>query len=148
MLNRFLENHRRVYLDSMIFIYQLAKDARYSLFTNQLLQAIENKKMKAVCSSLLFAETLVPAFRANRIDLAEQTKLLFLSFPNLEILPVTNEISTLSAQIRAEYNFKTPDALHLATAFVSGCKIFITNDKALQKVRGIEVFVLDSALES
>jgi predicted nucleic acid-binding protein len=34
----------------------------------------------------------------------------------------------------AEYILKTPDAIHLAAALVSGCDVFLTNDLRLNRV--------------
>jgi predicted nucleic acid-binding protein len=37
---------------------------------------------------------------------------------------------------------KTPDALHVATALVHRCNLFVTNDKDLRKIAELNITVL------
>ena len=53
-----------------------------------------------------------------------------------EIFPLTR-IVDLATEIRAQYNFKTPDLLHLAAAVISNCDIFMTNDQRQNRYTGI-----------
>ena len=41
-----------------------------------------------------------------------------------------------ATDLRARLNLRTPDALHLAAAIVSGCDIFLTNDQTLPTMHG------------
>ena len=46
---------------------------------------------------------------------------------------------TKAAQIRAEYKgFKAMDALQIATACLSGCDLFLTNDKQLKQFKEVK----------
>jgi predicted nucleic acid-binding protein len=38
---------------------------------------------------------------------------------------------------------KTPDALHVATAILSDCVLFLTNDYAFRRVSKLNVVILD-----
>lgn len=40
------------------------------------------------------------------------------------------------------YNLKTPDALHYATAEISGAAVFLTGDRALSRCSEVPVEVL------
>ncbi|MGI6457687.1 MAG: type II toxin-antitoxin system VapC family toxin [bacterium] len=57
----------------------------------------------------------------------------FFASSEVTYIPVTQKVFDLATEFRAEQNIKTPDALHLATAVVSGCQEFWTNDLKLQK---------------
>jgi predicted nucleic acid-binding protein len=57
----------------------------------------------------------------------------------VEIFPLTRDVVDLATEIRAQYNFKTPDSLHLAAAVISNCDIFMTNDQRLNRFTGIIV---------
>ena len=50
-----------------------------------------------------------------------------------EIFPLTRDVVDLATEIRAQYNFKTPDALRLAAAVISNCGVFMTNDQRLNR---------------
>jgi uncharacterized protein len=54
-----------------------------------------------------------------------------------EIFPLTRDVVDLATEIRAQYNFKTPDSLHLAAAVISNCDVFLTNDQRLDRFMGI-----------
>ena len=43
-------------------------------------------------------------------------------------------VSEKAADIRAKYSFKTPDAIHLASAMYHNCFEFLTNDKRLLNI--------------
>ena len=45
--------------------------------------------------------------------------------------------------MRARYNLRTPDALHVATAVPAGCDAMLTNDAQLKRVQELSILVLD-----
>jgi predicted nucleic acid-binding protein len=63
------------------------------------------------------------------------------------VKPLDSATAVRAAELRAAYGVRVPDALHLATAVVSGAEIFITNDRGLKRVKGIEVYDLKEALD-
>ena len=57
---------------------------------------------------------------------------------------ITPQIAEEAAQIRATYRrIRTPDALQIATAVVAGAHYFVTNDKALPDLPGLQMLVVD-----
>jgi predicted nucleic acid-binding protein len=91
-------------------------------------------------SSLVFAELLVPAYRADDSSRASSVLRLLRSFPNLRIVDLTPEISTAAARLRARYGLRTPDAIHAGSALAAGADLLVTNDRDLLKV-GPEIAV-------
>jgi uncharacterized protein len=59
-----------------------------------------------------------------------------------EIIPLTRDVVDRATEIRAQFNFKTPDALHLAAALVSKCDVFLTNDHRLSRFTGITIEII------
>jgi len=47
--------------------------------------------------------------------------------------------------MRLYYEFKTPDAIHLAAACVSKCDVFFTNDQRLDRFEEISVEVIQAS---
>jgi len=82
---------------------------------------------EAVVSTLTVTETLVRPMRAasSAVELVEA---FLRHFVNLRVEPVTFEIAREAARIRAATALRTPDALILATAVVSGAQSVVTND--------------------
>jgi len=64
--------------------------------------------------------------------------------------PIRTPIGSLqtwrAAQIRADHNLRTPDAIHAATALAAGVTGFITNDPVFRRIESLEVLVLDDLL--
>ena len=56
---------------------------------------------------------------------------------------ITSEIARCAADFRAKYNLKLPDALQIATAIVSNCEAFLTNDTKLKRVTELQVLVIE-----
>ena len=68
----------------------------------------------------------------------------FIDGMDIEIKSIDKAIAERAAQIRAEYNFfKTMDALQLATACITGCDLFLTNDKQLRQFKEIRCFTVE-----
>jgi predicted nucleic acid-binding protein len=68
---------------------------------------------------------------------------LFRNFPHLSVVPVTDDIAERAAFLRASQNLKTPDALQLATALLSGANFFLTNDQSLSSIQDVPILILD-----
>nr|WP_262511949.1 PIN domain-containing protein [Marinilabilia rubra] len=61
----------------------------------------------------------------------------------MEMLDINADIAKKTAEIRAKYGFKTPDAIQLASALHSGSDFFITNDNQLNKFKELKVILVD-----
>ena len=81
-----------------------------------------------VGSVLLLPETLSMPPTDLRGRTGERRRLLEL-LARLLLLPVTDDVAVLSAELRAAYRLKTPDAVHLATAIIAGADRFATNNR-------------------
>jgi predicted nucleic acid-binding protein len=147
-MTSFLKNLKgqRVTLDAMVFIYAFENHPIYLPLLNPLLDAIERGELEAITSTLTVAECLVQPYKKKNMILAAHYRVLFRNFPNLSVLPLTEEIANKTAFLRAHYHLKTPDAIQLATASIAGSRSFLTNDRKLPSVEGIQVLVLDHLL--
>jgi predicted nucleic acid-binding protein len=67
----------------------------------------------------------------------------FFSRPSLALVDVSPQVLDRATELRAAHGFKTPDAIHLATALLQSAGIFLTGDDKLKKCPGLEVVVLD-----
>ena len=59
-----------------------------------------------------------------------------------EIVAISGEVIDRATVIRAQHGFKTPDAIHLAAAVISGCDVFLTNDHRLDRFPDIAVEIV------
>jgi predicted nucleic acid-binding protein len=124
-----------VALDTVSIVYFLEKHPVHFQTAKDLFSRIEGGEIIGLISSLVFAELLVPAYRDGQTALADAIVKILLNFPNLATYPLTPEISQKAAEIRATHNLRTPDAIHLATALAGKADCFITNDRALERLK-------------
>jgi predicted nucleic acid-binding protein len=57
----------------------------------------------------------------------------------VHVIDISAEIVERATQLRADHRFRTPDAIHLATAIESDVDVFLTRDKALAKCPGLNI---------
>lgn len=63
---------------------------------------------------------------------------------NIEVVNVDSEVAEQGAKLRGQYkNFKAMDALQIATAVISGCDMFFTNDKQLRQEKELPCMTID-----
>jgi predicted nucleic acid-binding protein len=58
------------------------------------------------------------------------------------MVPVSRDILVAAARLRAETNMKLPDAIHIATAQITGCSYLLTNDSHLRAIPGLTILSL------
>ena len=59
-----------------------------------------------------------------------------------EVVPLPRGVVDRATEIRAQFNFKTPDSIHLAAAVASKCDVFLTNDRRLSRFTGISIQII------
>ena len=57
-------------------------------------------------------------------------------------MPVSRDVLVAAARLRAETNMKLPDAIHAATAQLTGCTQFLTNDTHIKALPGLIILSL------
>jgi predicted nucleic acid-binding protein len=141
-LRAFLKKHRRIALDTSIFIYYLEEAPAYADMAGQVFSWLERPGHSAVTSTITMTEVLVhPYLDANEI-LVNQYYGLLTPYPNLEWIPPDLEIADTAARLRARHRLLSPDALQLATAICRTATGFLTNDQDLCRVTAIDVGIL------
>ena len=81
--------------------------------------------------------------KLGNTQLEQEYRNILLHSGSFELLPITAQIAESAAVLRAHYNLRTPDALHIATAIAAGCDAFLTNDAGVKRVAEIAILVLD-----
>ncbi|MGD8589401.1 MAG: PIN domain-containing protein [Chromatiales bacterium] len=131
-----IPKHSRILLDTVALIYFLEGNPRYVQQAEKVFAQIEAGILHGLMANLVFAELLVPFYRTG--DPKQATGLVnrLLSFRNLEVIAMNHEISMEAARLRAQYDLRTPDAIHAATAVVSKATGILTNDKRFKALTG------------
>jgi len=145
-LQDFLKNHPLIGLDSSIFIYHLEDHPRYSPLTEIIFNALEKGANKGITSYLTLMEILVKPKAEGLINVVRDYEYYLATFPNLTFYEMGLEVAQKASDLRAEEGIKAPDAIQLATAMFHGATAFLTNDKVFERVKGIDILLLDKLL--
>lgn len=145
-LRLFLRRHRRIGLDTSIFIHQLEADTRYLALTDSVFSWVERAGHEAVTSTITMTELLVPSYRDKDEQRVDAFYGLLSTYPNLQWVAPDLETADLAAKLRALYRLRTPDALQAATAIRTHATGFVTNDSAFARIEELDTVVLDELL--
>jgi predicted nucleic acid-binding protein len=132
----------RVYLDTNVFVYAVEGYPQFTEEMRMLFRAIDQRQVEAVTSELTLAEVLVKPLADNNTMLCQLYETTLWTSRGLSVLPVTRAILRSAAQLRASANVRLPDAIHLATAAMTACDTFLTNDQQLQGRTAVKVVVI------
>lgn len=133
---------KRVALDTNVFISLFANEPLGKKVVPIIDSAANQGKLELIASVLAFAECAVKPYQKGNWAALDQIKLMF-QMPHLTVFPVDDRVAEEAARLRAVYNFKMPDAIHLATAIIHEADVFLTNDHRLISVKELPVKKLD-----
>lgn len=130
-------------LDSNIFIRALDDSGSLGEKSKNLLLELRQTTPKVFISVMVLEEFFVKVYKTGReADLNNIMDFITMG-GSVQLVDINRQIALLAAKIRADYNIKAPDAIHLASAIESGAKIFITTDKRLpRKISKLTIKIL------
>ncbi|MDD2621193.1 MAG: PIN domain-containing protein [Syntrophomonadaceae bacterium] len=141
-IESFMQSNNRIAFDTNVFI-ALFSHAPLGEKVVPLIDAAANQgRLELLASVMSFAECAVKPYQEGNWGALDQIKLMF-QMPHLTIYPVDDRVAEEAARLRAVYNFKMPDAIHLATAIIHQAKVFLTNDYRLTVIKEIPVMKLE-----
>jgi predicted nucleic acid-binding protein len=129
----------RVYLDTNIFIYALEGYPAFRPILTTLFNALDRGELTAVTSELTLAEVLVKPLLDRHAERQAAYLQVLRPSTSLQVVPVSRDILLAAARLRADANLKLPDAIHAATAQLTSCDQFLTNDARLTSFRGLAI---------
>ena len=132
----------RLYLDANSIIYLVeAVNPFHAIVAARLLLYRTDPESRIVTSRLSRLECRIQPLRNTDTHLLADYAAFF-SMERLIISEVTANIIEQATDLRVRYNFKTPDAIHLATAIEEKADLFLTGDKSLARCVEVQVEVL------
>jgi predicted nucleic acid-binding protein len=131
-------------LDTAIFIYLIDEHPQFLPIVLPLFEQADAGRRELVTSALTLLEVLVVPYRARKVQVAESYERLLTTSRGIRIVDLTRVQLRSAAQLRAATRMKTPDAIQLTAAVSAGCRVFVTNDRRLPEVPGIQVRQLSS----
>lgn len=117
-------------VDSSVALAYLVGSEPTSPLAEQLFDAfVATGRNPASLSMVTVQEILVRPFRGGTAAVATAEGFLR-HFAELRLVPVSYDVAREAARIRAATGLRTPDALIIATAFVTEVDFLVTNDRS------------------
>lgn len=145
-----LSRHRgnRVYFDTNCFIYVIEGIDRYRPVLEPLMNAVAAGDITGVTGEITLAEVLVKPLRDQLAQQVLLYKQMLADRQPFMLAPITQAIWESAASLRARLPIRLPDAVHLAAARQSGCRLFVTNDAAFRALPELEILHIETALNA
>lgn len=128
----------RLYLDANILIYAMETADSRGMRARRCLQQIELGEVEGVTSELTLAEVLRGGNAARSEALSEGYLELLSSASPIGIVPVDRNVLISAARLQFDRRIELPDAIHLATAIITGCALILTEDKEMPVAADLE----------
>lgn len=136
-----LKGVNKLAIETAPYIYYVENHPLYADKMDAIFAIIEAQTIEMTASVITLTEVLKKPIQVNDQPLIDAYSELLTQ--NTHLIPTTVVIARLAADLRARYNLRTPDALHIATAINASCDAFLTNDLGLKRVTELKVLVLD-----
>ena len=120
------------YLDTNVLIAIVEPVRSLSRKQSAFLHAVERGQATVITSEFALAECLVKPYADDNEKTAEAYISLFNSGRELIVVPVTQDVLLRAARVRAKSRMSLPDAIHVATAEIVGCTVFVTEDQGIR----------------
>jgi predicted nucleic acid-binding protein len=132
-------------LDTAPLIYFIEENPTYIEAVRHFFEVMEKGSFMVVTSTITLLEVLVHPLRNDNRELASEYRDILLG-SKLTTLEVTGAIAEQAAQLRADYNMRTPDAIQISTAITAGATHFFTNDIRLPEMPSIRILSVDELI--
>jgi predicted nucleic acid-binding protein len=136
-----------VALDTSVFIYFIEENKVFLPIVKPIFEAIHRGDLAAVTFGLTLMEVLILPYRANNFSLGERYESLLTRSRGLRFIDLNRPLLRGAARLRAAFNLKPPNALQIAAAMVAECRVFLTNDRRLPSIAGLQIVQLNTYLK-
>ena len=138
-----LQAARRLYVDTAPLIYYFEEYSSYISKMDRIFDLIATTPVVTFSAVHILTEVMVKPLQTGNHELAQEYRDILVNSDAYTLVSITVPIAESAAELRARYNLRTPDALHVATAISIGCDALLTNDAQLKRVQELPILVLD-----
>lgn len=137
----------KLYLDTNVFIGAFEGVGERSDVARVCLAALDSEPtLSAVTSLLTLAELLVRPLRDADGELVQLYRSVTSGTDRFVVADVGRDVLEAAADLRAQFALlKLPDAIHVATARLTGCDSVVSADARLRLPAGMTLIDLDAA---
>ena len=135
-----------IFLDTAPVIYYIERHPTFFPLVRSIFESLSDGYLRAVSSPITLAECSIVSYRQGLLELQNLVADALVRNESVTFR-ITDELVAIEAvKMRIKYGLKLPDAIQIATAIVSNCDAFLTNDIALSKVTEIRSIVVSELI--
>lgn len=138
----------RIYLDANVLIGMVERVEDLTLGQLALLKELDAGTLLGVTSELSLAEVMVVPLARNDDELCRAYLGLLRPHGALDVVPVSRETLLEAARLRSVTKMKLPDAIHVATAAMSGATAFVSADRGIRLPRTMRRLLWDALADA
>ncbi len=138
-----LKNVSALAFDTAPIIYFVEANPKFDALVTAIFERVERENLTGTTSVISLCEVLVHPIRNQNTNLQKRYREILQNSPNFYTEQINSSIAETAAQLRAQYNLRTPDALQIVTALGNGCDAFLCNDNGLKRVTELKILLLD-----
>lgn len=140
-LKQKLGSFSRVFLDTAIIIYFFEENRKWMDLVLPIFQLAEEKKIKLASSNITALEVITGYKKQKREEYVEKFWEMLDDF-GIDLLDFQRAHVEKAAQLRADFNLRTPDAIQLSLAINNKIPAFVTNDGKMKKIKELKIIYL------
>lgn len=133
--------HGAIALDSNVLIYTVDATMPQGIVAEAIVNGIEAGRADASIASVALTEVLAGPAAAGDTEAFDRLDGDLGSIQGLTVVPMDRRIAVEAARARG-HGHGLADAIHLATAKHSEATCFVTNDRRIRGIPGVEVILL------
>lgn len=107
-----------------------------------LLNEVYQKNIQVTISLVTYIEIITYPVKSGNRKLAAKYRDYLTNSDNFSLYPINILVADKTAEYRATYNLKTPDAIFIATAEICGAGYILTNDSEWKKVHNLNIILV------
>lgn len=138
-----LKGVHSIYVDTAPLIYLVEDHEKYGAIVDQIFLLAETLRINLKTNVITVIEVLHKPIRENESEIEAKYREMLIESGGIELVEISKTVAERAARLRATYNLRTPDALHIATALTTGCDLFLTNDFGLKRIQELRILVID-----
>jgi predicted nucleic acid-binding protein len=137
-----LETGDIVFLDTAPFIYFFEQHPEHFPAVEKFFNQLYESGAQAITSIITYIELTTHPARKGQNQLIRKYRDYLTNSENISLFPLDLNIADYVVELRAQYRFKTPDAIQLGTAVACGADYILTNDIEWQQFEEVKVLLV------
>ena len=121
-------------LDTSACIYYLGREEPWFSLLAPVLGRVARGAPRIVLSAMVQLELLVKPYRLRNQRLVRQVLEFTEEHKGIVTMPISPDVVAAAAQVRADLRLKTPDAIVVGSAALSGAPIVVGNDATFARL--------------